>query len=75
MTTRSEVAALRATIEQEYNAAHEALHGLAAGTARHAVISARMGRAQQASEELIEAIGTKEALPIIIAAMEGKKSS
>lgn len=75
MANKSEVAALRATIEQEYNAAHSALHGLAAGTARHAVISARMSRAQQASEQLIEAIGTKEAMPLIIAAMEGKKSS
>ena len=73
MTNKSEVATLRTTIEREYNAAHEALYGLAAGTARHEVINARMERAQHASEQLIEAIGAREALPIIAAAMEGKK--
>ena len=66
----SEVTALLARIDAEYSAARIALHGLASGTARHEVINASMGRAQVASERLIEVIGTERALPLIVKAMD-----
>lgn len=71
----SEVAALVAAIQAEYDAGEAALHGLASGVSQHAIINARMGRAQQASEQLIAAVGERVALPIILAAMEGTKPS
>ena len=57
-------------IEEEYASAHAALQGLSAGTARHDFITAKMGRAQEAGERLIEQIGAREALPLIIGAID-----
>lgn len=68
---KSEVARLREQIELEYEAAHSALYGLAAGTARHDIIQHHMANAQQYGQQLIDEIGTEEALPIIVAALDG----
>jgi len=65
----SEVARLREQIEREYAAAWAGLSGLAMGTARHDFIAARMANAQQYGEQLIAQLG-KEAMPLIVAAME-----
>jgi hypothetical protein len=40
------------------------------GSARHDFIQARMARAQQYGEQLIERIGAQAAMPLIVAAME-----
>jgi hypothetical protein len=66
----SEVARLREQIEREYAAACAGLHGLGMGSARHDFIQARMARAQQYGEQLIERIGAQAAMPLIVAAME-----
>jgi hypothetical protein len=67
---QSEVARLREQIEREYAAACAGLSGLAMGTARHDFIQARMARAQQYGEQLIERIGAQAAMPLIVEAME-----
>jgi len=71
---QSEVARLTEQISAEYASADAALHAMASGVARHAVIAARMSRAQRSSQELIEAIGYDAAKPLIVAAMEGTPS-
>ncbi len=67
---KSEIARLREQIEAEYEAARLALYGLAQGTARHDIIQAHMANAQQYGQQLIETIGSDEALPIIVEAMD-----
>ncbi len=67
---QSEVARLREQIEREYAAACAGLHGLGMGSARHDFIQARMARAQQYGEQLIERIGAQAAMPLIVEAME-----
>ena len=62
MENKSEVARILAQIAQEYEAAHNGLHGLSQGTARHSFITARMenmGKLQVELEKLVgdEAIG------------------
>ncbi len=69
-TNQSEVATLLSQIDAEYYSAHTALYGLASGTTRHAVISARMEHIQTISQRLIDAIGKEEALPLIVAAID-----
>ena len=66
----SEVARLVAQIEAEYAAACAGMYGLSAGSARHDVIQARMSRAQEIGEQLIERIGKEAALPLIVEAMD-----
>jgi hypothetical protein len=68
----SEVARLRQQIEQEYEAAQRALHGLAAGMARHDFISARMERTWLLTEQLADLVGIEEAAAILVEAMEGE---
>ena len=70
----SEVARLRAQIAEEYEAAKRAIHGLAAGTARHQVITARMERTWQLAEELADIVGIEEAAAMLVEAMEGPGS-
>jgi hypothetical protein len=69
---QSEVARLRAQIDAEYTAAYNGLHGLSAGTSRHAFIQKRMERVAELGEQLIAQLGKEEALPLIVAAMEGR---
>jgi hypothetical protein len=70
----SEIKRLRAQIEAEYEAAQRALTGLAAGTARHEVIAARMGRAWELTEQLADLVGVEEAATILVEATEGKEA-
>lgn len=69
-TNESEVATFLSQIDAAYYSAHEALHGLASGTARHDFISARMEHIQIVGQRLIETIGKEEALPLIVAAID-----
>ncbi len=69
-TNQSEVARLLSQIDAEYSSAQEALHGLASGSSRHDVISARMERIHRMSQHLIDTIGKEEAMPLIVAAMD-----
>ena len=54
---RSEVARILAQIGAEYEASHNALHGLAQGTTRHAFITARMENMGALHEQLKELVG------------------
>jgi hypothetical protein len=67
---QSEVARLMQQIEEEYEAARQALYGPSQGSARHDIISAHMANAQQYGQQLIDRIGKDEALPIIVQAMD-----
>jgi hypothetical protein len=67
----SEVARLRAQIEAEYAAAQQGLTGLAAGTARHTFLLARMERTWHLTEQLAGLVGIEEAAAILVEAMEG----
>ena len=54
---RSEVARILAQIRTEYEASHNALHGLAQGTAQHSFITARMENMGVLHEELQKLVG------------------
>ncbi len=62
----SEVAALRQALEREYEAPWFGLCGLTQGTARHAWITARMGRLASAHMRLCEVVGTEAATAILV---------
>lgn len=57
----SEVARLRAQIEEEMVAMQRGLYGFAAGMARHDFINARMENIARAQEQLSEQVGEDEA--------------
>ncbi|HEU5383653.1 MAG TPA: hypothetical protein VFV38_50275 [Ktedonobacteraceae bacterium] len=61
----SEVARLRARVEQEYEAMMQGLNGFAEGSAMHAFISARMARVGDYHDELAREIGESAATQII----------
>lgn len=61
MNQQSEVAHLRARIEQEHAASVWALTGLAAGTARHWFIQRRLERMDSAHGRLSTLIGEEQA--------------
>jgi hypothetical protein len=69
-TNNSEVARLVAQMTAEYEAAQNAVHGLAAGTARHGFITARMERMGQLRAELATEIGESEAMKLLSQALE-----
>jgi hypothetical protein len=68
--TRSEVARLLAQIDAEYQAAHNGLYGLAAGSTRHDFIQKRMERVGELGEQLIAQMGKEAAIPLLLEAME-----
>jgi len=72
-TNQSEVARLTAQIAAEYEAGVQALHGPMSGNARHDFITARMERMEVARVALIAEVGEEQALPLIAAALDGKK--
>ncbi|MDQ2888420.1 MAG: hypothetical protein M3Y39_20335 [Chloroflexota bacterium] len=57
----SEIARIRQQIDLELDAMKRGLSGLAAGTARHAFIEAKMRRVGEYEEQLAEHIGKPEA--------------
>jgi hypothetical protein len=63
---KSEVAALRQRIEQEYEAAQSGLFGLAQGTARHAWITARTERLAEAYARLCDMVGPGQATTFLL---------
>ena len=71
-TNNSEVARLTAQICAEYEAAQNALHGPAVGTAQHSFINARMERMDQLRSELADKIGNVEAMTVLFDALEGR---
>lgn len=66
----SEVARLRAQIEQEYAAGMWALSGLASGTARHDFINARLEHMERSHARLSELIGEERATAILCEVFE-----
>jgi hypothetical protein len=72
----SEVAQLRANIEQELTAMRLGLSGLAAGTTRHQFIEAKMHRLGVYEDQLAKQIGKEQAVSFscqaYIRVMEGK---
>jgi len=63
--SHSEIAHIRAQIHLEYASSQAGLSGLAAGTARHEFITAKMERLAGLHTELIELVGEEEAISII----------
>jgi len=72
---KSEVARLRYQIEQEYQAAELALHGLAAGVSRHAFITAKMERMGECHAQLARLVGGQQAMNIYIEVTEGRETT
>jgi hypothetical protein len=68
---RSEIRALIAEFEAQYEAATRGLHGFAE-TAKHEMITARMERMGELCEELKERVGEQETMEIVVKAMDGK---
>lgn len=62
---RSEVARLLTQIGAEYQAGHNALYGLAAGTSRHDFITAKMNTMGQLHTQLQGIVGENEAIAMI----------
>ena len=69
----SEIARLRAQIEQEYEASMWALRGLASGNAQHRFISARLKRMGDYHQRLGELIGEDQATDVLCEVFDGKK--
>ncbi|HLZ56992.1 MAG TPA: hypothetical protein VKR06_08595 [Ktedonosporobacter sp.] len=69
-TNHSEVARLRSQITAEYEAAEQALHGLASGTASHQFITARMERMGACVQHLATLVGQQEAARLLAEAIE-----
>ncbi|HJT58773.1 MAG TPA: hypothetical protein VJ761_19845 [Ktedonobacteraceae bacterium] len=67
---RSEVRQLIQQIELEYEAAQRGLSGLAAGTARHEFITARMENIGVCHESLKELVGEQQASAILTETLE-----
>jgi hypothetical protein len=63
---RSEVAYLIAQIRNEYAACHQALYGLALGTAQHAFITAKTERLAQHVEALCQVVGEDAVRDVLI---------
>ena len=66
----SDVARLLRQIDEANEAAHRALYGLAAGIARHDIISAKMEYIGQCHEQLAELIGKDEAIALVCQVIE-----
>ncbi len=69
MISVSEVASIRQTIAAEYMAASWGFSGLAAGTARHAFISARMERMEEGRKRLETMVG-EQAITLVAETLE-----
>jgi hypothetical protein len=69
--SKSEVTRLRAQIEAEHIAAQQVLSGIAAGTARHQVITARLERMRAVTDTLAQQIGEREAIHMLCEVLEG----
>ena len=70
---QSEVARLRAHIEQENQAAWWALHGLSSGTAQHAFITRRFNHMEQSYKRLMQVVGEEEATRMVCEVFDRKE--
>lgn len=68
-TNNSEVARIMRQITLEYEAAQRGLTGLAYGTAQHAFITAKMESMVTMQESLSEIVGSKEAIKLVVRAL------
>ena len=68
----SEVAQLMSRITQEYDAAQNALTGLASGVARHDFINARIENMSSLHEQLATVIGAEAAITFVAQTCEGE---
>jgi len=71
---QSDITRLKQQIEDEYTACQQALFGLAYGTSQHQFITLRMENMEKCRLELVELVGSHEALKIMEEAMDGTKS-
>lgn len=67
---KSEVARVLEQIELEYQAAHQALYGLASGAARHQFISSKMERMGKLHEQLHTLVGQEQAGKLVAETLE-----
>ena len=67
---KSEVARVLEQIELEYQAAYQALHGLACGMTRHQVITNKMERMGRWHEQLQTLVGGEEAVKLLAETLE-----
>lgn len=72
---RSEVAQLLAQIQAEYESGMLGFSGLAAGTAKHQFITARMERIGQLHHELCELVGPDRGTALLVHALEDTPDS
>lgn len=72
---QSEVARLRAQIEQEYAACVWALSGLAAGLAQHHFIQCRFRQMDRTHRSLTKLLGEEEATTILCEVFDGKQET
>ncbi len=68
--TASEVARILNQIQAEYESGTRGLCGLAAGTAKHQFITARMERIGQLHSALGEIVGEDQATALLVATLE-----
>jgi hypothetical protein len=68
--SRSEVARLLKEIELTYQAAKSGLEGLAAGTAKHEFITAKMEKLDTYRESLTQFIGADQAMELLVQVLE-----
>jgi hypothetical protein len=66
----SEVARLTKQIADEYQAAQNALTGLALGTARHAFITARMEHIEGCRQKINRLVGEQEGIRLVAETLE-----
>lgn len=71
MNQQSEVARLRARIEQEHAASVWALTGLSSGSIQHAFITRRMGHLDLACQGLARIIGEEQAIEVLCEVFDG----
>ena len=69
----SEVARLLQRIQQEYDAAQNALTGLAQGSARHEFITAKMENMGHYHEQLAQHVGSQHAAMLVAQQLEGTR--
>lgn len=67
---KSEVARVLEQIELEYQAAHQALHGLASGVAKHQFITSKMERMGKWHEKLQTLVGEEQAGQLLAETLE-----
>ncbi len=71
--SESEIARLRAQLEQEHAASVWALTGLSSGTAQHAFITARFRRMDACHQRLSELVGEEQATEVLCEVFDGKE--